>query len=107
MYPKLAAIFDEPKGEPPLAPATGSADDRLAARLVSALSVETLYKADLFDYLCWLEEKEQRNRVPGADFLCLASDGTTCWGKTYSEAVKVAMQHDKGLQDASPQNRRR
>jgi hypothetical protein len=71
---------------------------------VSALSIETLAKAELFDYLCWLEEKEQHERVPNADFLCLASDGTTCWGKTYADAVKVAFHHDKGLQDASPPN---
>ena len=67
---------------------------------------DLLYRADLFSYLCWLEEKEQRERVPEADFLCLASDGVTCWGKTYADAVKVAMQHDKQLHDyAGQQNK--
>lgn len=73
------------------------ADLEAAAEL--KLKSDLLYKADCFDYLCWLEEKEQRERQPGADFLCLASDGTTCWGKTYSEAVKVAMNHDKEIED--------
>lgn len=31
----------------------------------------------------------------------LASDGTTCWGKTYAEAVRVAMEHDKEIFDAT------
>lgn len=65
-----------------------------------ALTAKTQYKADLFDYLCWLEERQQKERVPGASMLVIASDGTTCWGHTYEEAVKVAMHHDKGIQDA-------
>lgn len=76
------------------------ADRRLATGLVAALSAEKLYKADCFDYLCWLEETDQREKVKDADFLVLASDGTTCWGKTYADAVKVAMHHDKELYDA-------
>ena len=75
-------------------------DDELATKLLCALSAETLYKSDLFDYLCWLEEQEQGERVPGAQFLVMASDGTMCWGNSYSDAVKVAMQHDKELYDA-------
>lgn len=58
-------------------------------------------KADLFDYLCWLEGKNEPEELRGADRLCMASDGTTCWGKTYAEAVRVAMEHDKGLHDAN------
>ena len=58
------------------------------------------YKADCFDYVCWLEETQQSETVKGADFLVLASDGTTCWGKSYADAVKVAMHHDKELYDA-------
>lgn len=54
-------------------------NDELAAKLLCVLSQEMIRKADLFDYLCWLEEKEQSERVPGADFLVLASDGSTCW----------------------------
>jgi hypothetical protein len=75
-------------------------NDELATRLISALSAEKLYKADLFDYVCWLEQMHQSERVKNADYLVFASDGTTCWGKTYAEAVKVAMQHDKELIDA-------
>lgn len=76
-------------------------DENLANKLLCALSSEMLYKADLFDYLCWLEEKHTEDvpELKGKDFLCMASDGTTCFAKTYSEAVKVAMQHDKELQD--------
>ncbi len=75
-------------------------DETLANRLLCALSAETLYKSDCFDYLCWLNETEQRENVKTADFLVMASDGTTCWGKTYADAVKVAMHHDKELYDA-------
>jgi len=53
-------------------------NDELAAKLLCILSQEMIRKADLFDYLCWLEEKEQSERVPGADFLVLASDGCLC-----------------------------
>lgn len=76
------------------------ADTRLATGLLGALSAETLYKSDCFDYICWLGETQQRENVKEAPFLVLASDGTTCWGKTYAEAVKVAMQHDKELYEA-------
>lgn len=75
-------------------------DDQIAARLCAMLTQEMLYKADCFDYLCWLAETEQRENVKTADFLVLASDGTTCWGKSYADCVKVAMQHDKELYDA-------
>ena len=61
---------------------------------------ETLYKSDCFDYLCWLEETHQSENVKGCKYLVLASDGTTCWGHTYADAVKVAMHHDKELYDA-------
>ena len=76
------------------------ADDKLATRLICVLSAEMQYKADCFDYVCWLEETQQSENVKGADFLVLASDGTTCWGKSYADAVKVAMHHDKELYDA-------
>lgn len=75
-------------------------NEELATKLVYALSAEKLYKADCFDYLCWLNETEQQERVKASAFLVMASDGTTCWGKTYKEAVKIAMQHDKELYDA-------
>lgn len=71
-------------------------DEQLANRLLCVLTKETIDKSELFDYLCWLEEKQQSERVPGAAFLELASDGTTCWGKTYMGAVRKAMEHDKG-----------
>ena len=64
------------------------------------LTQEMMYKADCFDYLCWLEETHQRENVKEAPFLVMASDGTTCWGKSYADCVKVAMKHDKELYDA-------
>ena len=74
--------------------------DELATRLLCALSAETMRKAECFDYLCWLEETRQSDCVKGVQYLVLASDGGTCWGNTYEEAVMVAMRHDKELYDA-------
>jgi hypothetical protein len=55
-----------------------------------------IIKSDAFDYLAWLEKKLiESAEVDGTHFLCLASDGTTCWGKTYLEAVRIAEQHDR------------
>lgn len=90
---------DKRDAQPALAPSHGS-DDDLATKLLCALSAEMIYKADLFDYLCWLEETHQSDAVPGAKYLVMASDGTTCWGNSYSDALKVAMKHDKELYDA-------
>jgi ribulose-5-phosphate 4-epimerase/fuculose-1-phosphate aldolase len=57
---------------------------------------------DLFCYLCWLEENRDRDvDLKGADYLVMASDGTTCWGKTYREAVMVAEQYDRAAIDAA------
>lgn len=62
-------------------------------------------KADMFDYLCWLEDfcafRQAALDGKADDYLVLASDGTTCWGKTYAEAVRVAMEHDKEMHDAT------
>jgi hypothetical protein len=62
-------------------------------------------KADMFDYLCWLEDfctfREAALDGRAGDYLVLASDGTTCLAKTYAEAVRVAMEHDKELFDAT------
>lgn len=69
-------------------------DEELANKLLCVLSQEMIRKADLFDYLCWLEEKQQSERVPGAAFLVLASDGRTCWGKTWAATVAAAMKYD-------------
>lgn len=69
-------------------------DEELANKLLCVLTKEMIHKSELFDYLCWLEEKEQSERVPGAAFLVLASDGRTCWGKSYAEAVAAAMKYD-------------
>lgn len=80
--------------------ATEIDNETLANKLLCALSAESLQKADLFDYLCWLEETQQSDRVKGIQFLVLASDGTTCWGNTYARAVKEAMKHDKELYEA-------
>jgi hypothetical protein len=65
-------------------------------------------KADMFDYLCWLDGMHGPESLHGVDRLCMASDGTTCWGKSYADAVRVAMEHDKEIFDAmeaaSPNN---
>jgi len=95
----------QPDAPPGSAPCSGSAasklsDDQIATRLCAMLTQEMMYKADCFDYLCWLAETEQRENVKTADFLVMASDGTTCWGKSYADCVKVAMKHDKELYDA-------
>ncbi len=71
-------------------------DNELATKLLCVISQETLKHAKMFEYLCWLEESHQREAVPKADFLVLAFDGTTCWGKSYEQAVHNAMEHDKG-----------
>ncbi len=73
-----------------LAVATGS------ERLWQALQL----KADMFDYLCWLDGMHGPESLHGVDRLCMASDGTTCWGKSYADAVRVAMEHDKEIFDA-------
>jgi len=68
------------------------AELKSSRKLVDALII----KADAFDYLAWLEKKRgEEEGLQGADFLCLASDGTTCWGKTYLEAVRIAEQQDR------------
>lgn len=56
--------------------------------------MSTEHKAILFDYLCQVEEREQRERVPDVDFLFLASDGTTFWGECYAQAVELARAYD-------------
>jgi len=62
-------------------------------------------KADMFDYLCWLEDfcsfRQAALDGKSDDYLVLASDGTTCWAKTYAEAVRVAMEHDKEVFDCT------
>lgn len=65
------------------------------------LTAEILYKSDLFDYLCWLESEHTKDNpeVKDCPYMILASDNTTCWGETYADAVKVAMNHDKGIAD--------
>lgn len=75
-------------------------DDELANKLLCMLSSEKLEEAELFNYLCWLEETHQSDRVKAAYFLVMASDGTTCWGKTYAEAAKKAFDYDKELYEA-------
>lgn len=54
----------------------------------------------MFDYLCWLNGMDAPESLHGVDALCCASDGTTCWGKTYAEAVQIAMAHDREIYDA-------
>ena len=62
-------------------------------------------KADMFDYLCWLDGMHSPESLHGVQRLCMASDGTTCWGNTYAEAVRVAMEYDKELFDAMEKQR--
>lgn len=76
-------------------------NDELASKLLCVLTAEHIRKAELCDYLCWLEESGQRERVPEAQFLCMSFDGKTHWGDTYLEAVEKAERHDVGWkQDA-------
>lgn len=55
-------------------------------------------KIEAFDYLAWKDLRHQK-LMHGENFkgdhLELASDGTTCWGKTYLEAVEAAIKHDR------------
>lgn len=66
------------------------------------ISAKLMLKAELFDYICWLETVSAPECLHGIQHLVLASDGTTCWAKTYADAVRVAMEHDKELYDATP-----
>lgn len=79
---------------------TGSVSEP-SAKLWAAMQL----KADMFDYLCWLEDycafRQAALDGKAGDYLVLAADGTTCWGKTYAEAVRVAMEHDKEMFDAT------
>ena len=77
--------------------ASEMSDEELASKLLCVLTQEMIRKAEMFDYLCWLEEKEQGERVPGAPFLVIASDYRTCWGKSYAAAVAEAMKHDANV----------
>lgn len=73
---------------------------------VDDLNRRNQLKADLFDYLVWLQDRcpfrDAALEGKLGDYLVCASDGTTCWGKTYQEAVMVARKHDMGLQDSAP-----
>lgn len=78
---------------------------QLVAEILAQSSGEIMLKAEMLDYLCWLEDFCQFRKAAldgkANDYLVLASDGTTCWGKTYAEAVRVAMEHDKEIFDAT------
>lgn len=80
----------------PAAPLGAFAVASCSERLWQALQL----KADMFDYLCWLDGMHGPEHLHGVDRLCMASDGTTCWGKSYADAVRVAMEHDKEIFDA-------
>lgn len=54
-------------------------------------------KEQLFDYLCRVNEHSQNERLPDSEFLFIARDGATCWGKTYAEAVRNGYLHDYEL----------
>lgn len=88
---------ETPQRVGPVAPLFGG----IEAKLWNAMQL----KADMFDYLCWLEDfcafRQSALDGKAGDYLVLAADGTTCWGKTYAEAVRVAMEHDKEMFDAT------
>lgn len=70
-------------------------EEQLAVNLLRVLTAETLAKAELFDYLCWVEETQQIERVHDAKFLFCALDYATCWGDTYKEAVANGWRRDE------------
>lgn len=76
-------------------------DEQLADKLLCVMTSEVIAKAKLFDYLCWVEETQQKERVPDAQFLFCALDYTTCWGDTYKEAVAKGWRRDEAKFKAS------
>jgi hypothetical protein len=54
----------------------------------------------------WMQAQEVKRAMDtgtqGADFLVLAEDGTTCWGKTFRESLDAAMAHDLANTKAQP-----
>ena len=66
-------------------------------------------KADMFDYICWLENNfhfrsatmtfKGDERVNRNDRFIVTSDGTICCAKNYSDVVRIAMEHDKNVYD--------
>lgn len=78
---------------------------QIVAEILAQCSGEIMLKAEMLEYLCWLEDfcqfREKALDGKAGDYLVMASDGTTCWGKTYAEAVRVAMAHDKEIFDAT------
>ena len=53
--------------------------------------------SDMLHYLAWLEKNLRKDSK--SDYVVVASDGTKCYGHNYLDAVRVAMEHDKSLQD--------
>jgi len=68
---------------------------RLQNEQLLDIGIATAVRMQLLDYICEVEEASQRENVPNADFLFLAKDHTTIWGKTYFEAAMKAMMHDE------------
>lgn len=54
-------------------------------------------KAEMFRYLCKLQEIQQADELKGCPFCIQGAGGQVHWGKTYAEAVRNAMNHDKGV----------
>ncbi len=55
-------------------------------------------KADLFDYLCWLENLEVKElglSQENAPYICMRMDGKSFFGETYIDAVRRAAKYDK------------
>lgn len=64
-------------------------------------TADVFHKAELFDYLCWLETVSSPEELHGADFLCFSSDGHTHWGDTYGDAVRKALAHDLDIYEVT------
>lgn len=64
-------------------------------------TAEVFHKAELFDYLCWLETVSSPEELHCSDYLVFSSDGATHWGKTYGEAVRLSLEHDRDIYEVT------
>tara|TARA_R110002050_G_scaffold243758_1_gene380256 strand:+ start:4746 stop:4991 length:246 start_codon:yes stop_codon:yes gene_type:complete len=55
----------------------------------------------MLHYLAWLEAVRAPEELHGAPFVVFASDGVPCESANYLDAVRVAMEHDKEIYDAT------
>lgn len=52
-------------------------------------------KADLFDYLCWLENMSVKECGDGLPHICMSRDFKPFFAEQYIDAVRQAAKHDK------------